>query len=120
MAAVQEIINPDFNSRKSVLIHGKNMIECNKSRGVSKFIKTGQKYVIELPDSKTILNMECTYAAIRAADMTIVTAFVNGQRDYSSEDCTISYQYENFDSIHYTSFNYREKCIVYMSVDDLN
>jgi len=119
MAAVQEITNPDFNSKTCVLMGGKNMVQCNKSSDTYKFIKTGKNYVIELPDTKTILTVKCTYAAIRAADMYIITAYVDGKRDPSSETCTISYQYENFDSIHYTSFSYREKCLVYMSIDDL-
>jgi hypothetical protein len=119
MAAVQEITNPDFTSKTCVLMGGKNMVQCNKSSDTYKFIKTGKNYVIELPDTKTILTVKCTYAAIRAADMYIITAYVDGKRDPSSETCTISYQYENFDSIHYTSFSYREKCLVYISIDDL-
>lgn len=119
MAEVQEIINPDFSLVCVPIVAGINMVQCNKSRDVVNFIKTGKRYVIELPDTKTILNVQCTYAAIKAADMKIITAFINGKRDHDSEDCTISYRYEHFDSIHYTSFGYREKCIVYISVDDL-
>jgi hypothetical protein len=119
MAEVQEIINPDFTMVYVPETAGTNMVRCNKAGNVHNFIKTGKKYVIELPDTKTILNVQCTYAAIRAADMRIITAFINGKRDHDSEDCTISYQYEHFDSIHYTSFAYREKCNVYISVDDL-
>lgn len=116
---IQEITNPQFDSKTSVLMDGKNMVRCNKSSDVYKHIKTGKKYVIEFPDTKTILNVECTYAAIRAADMKIISAFVDGKPDHDSEDCSISYQYEPFDSMNYTSFAYREKCIVYISVDDL-
>jgi hypothetical protein len=119
MAEVQEVINPDFVLVHVPIVAGTNMVQCNKSRDVENFIKTGKRYVIELPDTKTILNVQCTYAAIRAADMQIITAFINGKRDQDSEDSSISYQYENFDSIHYTSFGYREKCIVYISVNDL-
>ena len=115
----QEIVNPDFTSKSCVLMKGKNMVKCNKSDDVYKYIKTGTKYVIELPDTKTILNVKCTYAAIRAADMKIESVFVNAEKKLDDEDYTFSYQYENFDSIHYTSFSYREKCIVYISVDDL-
>jgi len=75
--------------------------------------------VIELPDSKTILNVECTYAAIRAADMKIKSVYVNDKEKVDDQEYIISYQYEHFDSINYTSFAYREKCIVYISVDDL-
>jgi hypothetical protein len=119
MSEQTEIINPVYTEIFIPAVAGINMVQCNKSSDVYKFIKTGTKYVIELPDSKTILNVECTYAAIRAADMQIRSVFINAKRDRDSDGCTISYQYENFDSIHYTSLSYREKCIVYVSVDDL-
>lgn len=119
MTEPQEIVNPNFDSKTCSLKEGQNMIQCNKSGDVYKFIKAGKNYVIELPDTKTILNVNCTGAGIRAADMKIIKAFVDGERDYDSETCTFSYQYETFDSVNYTSFKYREKCVVYISVDDL-
>jgi hypothetical protein len=115
----QEITNPDFTPVYVPLVHGINMIQCNKSSDVYKFIRKGKKYVIELPDTKTILNVVCTSAAIAAADMKINSVYVNGNCDPEFEEHTFSYQYEHFDSIHYTSFSYREKCIVYISIDDL-
>jgi len=119
MAEQQEIINPDFTEVFVPAMAGINMVRCNKSTDVYKFIKTGKRYVIELPDTKTILNVECTYSAVRAADMKIRSVFINSKRDKDSDGCTISYQYEHFDTINYTSFTYREKCIVYVSMDDL-
>jgi hypothetical protein len=119
MSSKPEIINPDFQLVYIPMIRGKNMIQCNKSSDVYKFIKTGKKYVIELPYSKTILNVECTYAAIRAATMKINSVYVNDELKVDDEEYSISYQYEHFDSINYTSFAYREKCIVYISFDDL-
>lgn len=95
------------------------MVRCNKSSCVYKFINTGKNYVIELPDTKTILNVKCTFAGFRAADMKIITAFVDGKQDHDSETCTFSYEYEHFEHVHYTSFAYREKCIVYIAVDEL-
>jgi hypothetical protein len=119
MSEQTEIINPFYTETFIPAISGINMVRCNKSSDVYKFIKTGTNYVIELPDSKTILNVRCTYAAIRAADMQIRSAFINAKRDKDSDGCTISYQYEHFDTINYSSLSYREKCIVYVSVDDL-
>jgi hypothetical protein len=119
MSTDQEIVNPQFSEAFVPEISGKNMVRCNKSSDVYKFIKTGKRYVIELPATKTILNVECTFAAIRAADMKIKSVFVNGKKSDDDEEYTFSYQYEQFDSIYYTSFAYREKCIVYISVDDL-
>jgi hypothetical protein len=115
----QEIINPDFAMVYVPDACGKNMVKCNKSGEVRKFIQTGKRYVIELPDTKTILNVVCTGTGINAADMRIKLAFVNAKRDLDDEEYTFSYQYEHFDSVHYTSFGYREKCIVYISIDDL-
>jgi hypothetical protein len=119
MSTKPEIINPNFQPVYVSTMSGINMIRCNKSCDVYKFINTGKKYVIELPDSKTILNVECTYAAMRAADMKINSVYVNDELKVDDEDYSISYQYEHFDSINYTSFAYREKCIIYISVDDL-
>jgi hypothetical protein len=112
---MSEIVNPNFNGTSSAIMDGKNLIRCNRSSDVYKYINTGQKYIMVLPDSKTVLNVECTFAAIRAADMKIITAFVDGKEDHDSETCTFSYQYENYDSVHYSSFAYREKCLVYFN-----
>ena len=115
----QEIVNPDFTTVYVPAMGGTNMVQCNKSREVCKFIRTGKHYVIELPDTQTILNVQCTGTGINAADMKIVSVFVNSKRNLDDEDYVFSYQYEHFDAIHYTSFGYREKCKVYISVDDL-
>jgi hypothetical protein len=114
-----EIINPYFKEVFVPDIAGINMVQCNKSKDVYKFIKTGTRYVIELPDTKRILNVLCTGAAIRAADMRIKSEYIDGKKNPDEEEYTFSYQYENFDSINYTSFAYREKCIVYISLNDL-
>jgi hypothetical protein len=115
----QEIVNPNFTTVYVPAMGRTNMVQCNKSGEVRKFIRTGKKYVIELPDTQTILNVECTGTGINASDMKIVSAFINGKKNLDDEDYVFSYQYDHFDSIHYTSFGYREKCKVYISVDDL-
>lgn len=89
------------------------MVRCNHNKNVYKYIVTGKKYIIEMPKIKTVLNVTCTFAACRAADMLIDTAVVDGCRDHSSETCTISYNYDNFDRIYYTSFSYADDCIIY-------
>jgi hypothetical protein len=90
------------------------MVRCNHNHSVYRNIHTGKKYIIELPDINTILYVTCTFAACRAADMYIDMAVVNGHRDHDSETCTISYNYDNFDSIYYTSFNKPDSCFIYM------
>lgn len=89
------------------------MKRCNYNEHVYRQIETGRKYVIEMPDINTVLNVTCTFAACRAADMYIDVAVVNGIRDYSAETCTISYNYEKFDTIYYTSFDRPDKCYIY-------
>jgi hypothetical protein len=116
---LQQIINPDFTTVYVPAICGTNIVQCNKSKNVYKFIHTGKNYVIELPETRTILNVKCELAALNAADMKIISVFVNGAKNFDCEDYIFSYEYEHFDAIHYTSFGYREKCIVYVSIDDL-
>jgi hypothetical protein len=97
------------------VIVGENnvMIRCNHDKNVYLRIITGKKYVIEMPNINTILNVTCTFAAFRAADMYIDIAHVNGERDHGSETCTISYNYDMFDSIYYSSFKAPDACIIY-------
>lgn len=92
---------------------GSIMVQCNHGRDVYRFIHTGNKYVIEMPNIHTVLNVTCTFAACRAADMHIDVAMVNGQRDHNSETCTISYNYDNYNSIYYTSFARPDECVIY-------
>jgi len=89
------------------------MVRCNYTKNVYKHIQTGKKYVIEMPNIHTVLNVTCIFAACRAADMYIDEALVNGRRDHGVETCTISYNYDNFDSIYYTSFERPDACYVY-------
>ena len=116
---LQQIINSDFTMVSVPAMGGTNLVQCNKSKNVHKFIHTGKNYVIELPDTRTILNVKCELAALNAADMKIRSVFINGEKNFDCDDFIFSYEYENFDAIHYTSFGYREKCIVYVSIDDL-
>jgi hypothetical protein len=120
-----EILNKEYSSGGIVpLVHAHAvapavieaesiMRRCNHGKDVYRFIHTGNKYVIEMPDINTILNVTCTFAACRAADMCIDVATVNGERDHGSETCTISYNYDNFDSIYYTSFAKPDACVIY-------
>jgi len=115
MAKVQPVTT--FQSEVSSIAEAIGvMVRCNYSKNVDKYIQTGKKYIIDMPNIKTILYVTCTFAAIRAADMHIDMALVNGERDYDSETCTISYNYESFDSIYYTSFRSRDPCIVYVCI----
>jgi hypothetical protein len=121
MAQKEEVvaINANIINNTCPLMEGTNLVKCNKNKDVYKFIKAGKKYVIELPATNTILNVVCTFAGTNACDMRIKTSYVDNVLDPEIDEYTISYQYSNFDRIHYTSFSYLETCNLYMSVDDI-
>jgi hypothetical protein len=114
-----ELTNPDFTGKESKCMNGVNYVKCNKSKEVYKFIKNGKKFVIEIPGTNTILNVTCIFASMNSADMKITSAFVNGVEDTESEGFTISYKYDVYDSIFYSSLTYSELCNLYISVDDI-
>jgi hypothetical protein len=95
-----------------VFTHGKTFTQCNFGKNVYKSIETDQKYVIELVDSGLFLCATCTFVGINACDMKI-TSVMKNNKDLDEDEFYISYDYSNYDSIYYTSFAYREKCIVY-------
>jgi hypothetical protein len=89
------------------------LVQCNNNTSVYNSMTTGKKYVIELPDIKTVLLVICDYAAIRAADIRVITEIIDGVIGQDDAGYYISYQYDNFDSINFTSFTRRDKCIIY-------
>jgi len=99
-------------------IHDKYIIEdkyvlINKSPNVKKYIKHGNDYILELPETKTHLILHCTFAAINACDMVIKSVFKDGKEIIDDEEYTISYNYSNYDTIYYRSFSYKENCLLY-------
>lgn len=114
-----QVINLEVDNEVNKFMNCVNIVRCNISVSVENFINLNCKYVIELPDTKEILNVICTGKGTRGADMRIKSMMKNGIIDTEFDEYTISYQYEYFDSIHFTSFSYREKCIVYISINDL-
>ena len=114
-----QIRNPLFESVEDNFTDSTNMICCNNSINVRKFMKVGTKYIIELPETKTTLNVVCTFIAFRACSMKIISIMQNGKPVLAFTDCTINYEYDHFDSIHFNSFAYREHCIIYVSINDI-
>jgi len=66
-----------------------------------------------LPNTNELLYLSCYGVAIRAADMTILKHTKDGKNITDDLDCAFGYQFEHYDSVHFTSFYYREKCELY-------
>lgn len=113
------VINPNFDSVKNTLMHCENAVKCNKSPNVDRFIRAGIKYVFELTATNEILNVICTGKGFRAADMQIMSHYINGEKNPDEEQYTFSFPYESYDKIHFSSFQYFEPCNIYVSVDDM-
>ena len=114
-----QIINPLFETIEDNFTDSTNIICINNSSNVRKFMKVGTKYTIELPQTKTTLNVVCTFIAFRASSMKIMSIMQNDEPVLAFTDCTINYEYAHFDSIHFRSFAYRENCIMYASINDI-
>ena len=113
------VINPNLDSITNTLMHCANAVKCNKSPNVEMFIRAGIKYVFELTGTNEILNVICTGKGIRAADMRILSHYINEIKNPDEEQYTFSFPYENYDKIHFSSFKYFEPCNIYVSVDDI-
>jgi hypothetical protein len=115
----QQIINIEIDPMVNEFMHCKNLVKCNNSRCVEKFIRQGVKYVIEFPDTKEILNAVCYFKALNAADMKIVSSMKDGVQHSDFDEYCISYNYESYDAMYHTSFSYKEKCNIYVSINDV-
>lgn len=91
----------------------KGLIKINNSENVYYYINKGENYIMHLTESDTLLYLLCSFRGLRACDMKIIKCIQNNKNDSTSLDHTFSYQYENYNAVHYTSFKYREKCDLY-------
>ena len=99
--------------------YGKVFTQCNKDISVREYIKEDQKYLIALPQIKTFLVVLCTFVGINVCDMFIKATIKNGEvyTEDETNECIISYQYSNYDTISYTSYSSKEKCMLYSFAD---
>jgi len=86
-------------------------IQCKTN--ISTLIEDGVKYMIVLPELNTTLYVICTFVGINACDMKIKSIVKNGGPPVKCDKYTLSYRYADFDSIHYSSFSRKDKCILY-------
>jgi hypothetical protein len=109
----------DFESITNRFAHLNKAVKCNLSNDVHKFIRPTNQYVFELPDTKEILNVVCKFKGMNAAEMEIQSHIINGTPNADDEKYCFSYNYESYGSIHFESFQHKQKCNVYISIDDL-
>jgi len=111
-----QIINPNFETKHFAFVDGSNYVKCNHNKNVEHHIYMGKKYLFEFPESNRFVNVVCTFKAIRGCDMKIISTFVDGIKVDDDEEYTFGYFYDDFDKIHFTSFSYKEPCVLYMSL----
>ena len=92
---------------------GKGLIKINNNSNVEYMLQKNKKYYMYLPATKELLYLSCSGVAIRAADMKILKHIKDGKNITDDLNCTFGYQFEHYDSVHFASFSYREKCEIY-------
>jgi hypothetical protein len=95
----------------------KGLVKINNNSNVYQNLKAGDKYYMYLTESDTLLHVRCDYVAIRAADMMILSKTQRGVVLHDDDGSYFGYQFEHFDAVHFTSFQYREKCELYFEQD---
>lgn len=96
----------------------KGLVKINTDNMVNFRIKTNKKYVMWLPETDEVVYLNCYGVAMRAADLTILKHTKAGKPVTHDLNCTFGYQFENFDSVCFSSWNYREKCELY-AIEDI-
>ena len=95
----------------------KGLVKINNNSNVDRNLKAGEKYYMYLPATDTLLHVRCDYVAIRATDLVILSKTQRGVVSHDDDGSCFGYQFEHFDSVHFTSFQYREKCELYSEND---
>jgi len=99
-------------------VYGKGLVKINTDNRVDGRLKTNGIYIMHLPETEEVLYLVCGYIAIRAADMKIMKHIKKGKPVTSDLNCTFGYQFETFDTVCFSSWNYREKCDLY-AIEDI-
>ena len=110
-------ITLEFESEPMFISVVKGLVKVNTDKNVDTRLKQGREYYMYLPETDEFIHIQCQYVAIRAADFKILKMSKKGKRVYDSDDCVFGYQFEQFDSVHFASFKYREKCELYVMED---
>jgi hypothetical protein len=113
------IINPDFDIVNIDQMHLINALKCNYSRDVDHVIHVGVKYVIEFPDAKEIINVVCDHKLEGVSYFKILSHFIHKSEINEDVGYHISYPHDSFDAIYFESFDYKQNCNLYVSMNDL-
>ena len=89
------------------------LTKINSERDACFYINAGGKYILHLKQTTRYIFVKCSGKAIRAADMEILFLIKDGKKDLKDSTCTVSYNYENYNKMHYDSFKYYEDCDAY-------
>jgi hypothetical protein len=108
----EEILQP------RITFMGKGLVKINTDDSVYNRLKRGGKYVMYLPETDEVVHLVCRGVAIRAADLTILKHTKAGKPVTSDLNCTFGYQFENYNTVCFSSFSYREKCEIY-AIEDI-
>jgi len=97
---------------------GKGLVKINTDDSVYNRLKRGGKYLMHLPETDEIVHLVCRGVAVSAADLTILKHTKAGKPVTSDLNCTFGYQFENYNTVCFSSFSYREKCEIY-AIEDI-
>ena len=92
---------------------GLTLTKFKSERDACFYINAGGEYILHLKQTNRYVFVKCTGKAIRAADMQIMFLIKDGKKDETDSTCTVSYNYENYNKMHYDSFKYYEDCDAY-------
>jgi len=89
------------------------LVKINTDSNVERKLKAGSTYYMYLNDTDELLELFCSFVAIRGADMKIVKHIKGGKNVTSDLNCTFGYHFQHYDSVNFASFSYREPCELY-------
>jgi len=89
------------------------LVKINTDSNVDRRLKAGSTYYMYLPDTDELLQLFCSFVAIRGADMKILKHIRGGNAVTDDLNCTFGYQFQQHDSVNFASFSYREPCELY-------
>jgi hypothetical protein len=116
---IQVQIQPQSQMEEPMFtVVSKGLVKINTDNRVDGRLKQGAKYVMYLPETDEVVHLLCRGVAIRAADLTILKHTKSGKPITDDLTCTFGYQFENYDTVCFSSFSYREKCELY-AVEDI-
>lgn len=113
-----EEIQLQIQPKTQFTLAGPGLVKINTDNRVDCRLKTNGKYIMYLPETDEVVHLVCRGIAIRAADLTILKHTKAGKPITSDLNCTFGYQFENYGTVCFSSFSYREKCELY-SIEDI-